>query len=76
MEIVAAAIGVSNVTARVSSKIWCLCEPWEDAPQDVYQLRDKLVSRRPILRGPALRHAALVSNHHFGVNLGGNCMFA
>ncbi|KAK5651530.1 hypothetical protein OQA88_11984 [Cercophora sp. LCS_1] len=42
MEAVAAIVGVADVTARASSKIWRLCELWKDAPQDVYFLRDDL----------------------------------
>ena len=42
MEIVACVIGVADVTARASSKIWRLCELWKDAPQDVFHLRDEL----------------------------------
>lgn len=42
MEVVACVVGVADVTARASSKIWKLCELWKDAPQDVYLLRDEL----------------------------------
>jgi len=42
MEIVAIVVGVADVTARASSKIWHLCEVWKDAPEEVCQLRDEL----------------------------------
>ncbi len=42
MEVVACVVGVADVTARASSKIWRLCELWKDAPQDAYHLRDEL----------------------------------
>ncbi|KAF5006895.1 hypothetical protein FDECE_6754 [Fusarium decemcellulare] len=43
MELLAAIIGVADVTARASTGLWKLCEQWRDAPKDVHLLRDDLV---------------------------------
>ena len=42
LELIAAAVGVVEVTARSSSKAWKLCAKWKDAPREVYSLRDDL----------------------------------
>jgi len=42
MELVAAAVGVVDITARASSKAWELCGIWKDAPRDIFQLRDEI----------------------------------
>jgi hypothetical protein len=42
MEIAAAVIGVADVAARASSKLWALSAAWRDAPLDLHSLRDDL----------------------------------
>lgn len=42
MEIVAASFTVASVTARAGSTVWQLCEIWQDAPRDIFDLRDDL----------------------------------
>jgi len=42
MELVAAAVGIADITTRASSKCWKLCDLWRDAPRDIFQLRDDL----------------------------------
>ena len=42
MEVVAAALGVVDIAARSSSKLWKLCEIWKNAPRDIYELRDEV----------------------------------
>ncbi|RSM00939.1 hypothetical protein CDV31_011579 [Fusarium ambrosium] len=43
MELLAAIVGVADVTARASTGLWKLCEQWRDAPKDIHLLRDDLV---------------------------------
>jgi hypothetical protein len=42
MELVAACVGIADIAARSSSKIWRLTELWKDAPSEIHQLRDDL----------------------------------
>src|SRR5690349_2452940 len=42
MELVAAAVGIVDITTRACSKCWKLCDLWRDAPRDIFQLRDDL----------------------------------
>ena len=42
MEVVAAVVGVADVTARSAHMLWRLCDAWRDAPHEVFQLRDDL----------------------------------
>jgi len=42
MEVVAAAVGIADVTARSAHMLWRLCDAWRDAPHDLFQLRDDL----------------------------------
>ena len=42
MEFLGAIIGVADVTARTTSKVWALCESWKDAPSDFHKLKDDL----------------------------------
>ncbi|RMJ04690.1 hypothetical protein CDV36_014640 [Fusarium kuroshium] len=43
MELLAAIVGVADVTARASTGLWKLCEQWRDAPKEIHLLRDDLV---------------------------------
>ncbi|KAK0657996.1 hypothetical protein B0T16DRAFT_502951 [Cercophora newfieldiana] len=42
MEMVGAVAGILDVTVRTASKVWKLCQAWQDAPEDVHRLRDDL----------------------------------
>ena len=42
MELLGAVIGVADVAARTTSKVWALCENWRDAPHDFHRLKDDL----------------------------------
>ncbi len=42
MELLGAIIGVADVAARTTSKVWALCESWTDAPHDFHRLKDDL----------------------------------
>jgi hypothetical protein len=42
MEAAAAVISVAEVAARVSLRLWKLCDAWHDAPKDVHRLREDL----------------------------------
>jgi len=43
MELIAATIGVIDVTTRTSSHVWKLCNNWKDAPRELHHLRDDMV---------------------------------
>ncbi|RTE76955.1 hypothetical protein BHE90_008575 [Fusarium euwallaceae] len=43
MELLAAIVGVADVTARASTGLWKLCEQWREAPKEIHLLRDDLV---------------------------------
>ncbi|KAJ4328679.1 hypothetical protein N0V84_000870 [Fusarium piperis] len=43
MELLAAIVGVADVTARASTGLWKLCEQWRDTPKEIHLLRDDLV---------------------------------
>jgi len=42
MEIVACALGVADLTATASSKLWALSEQWRSAPREIFELRDEV----------------------------------
>jgi len=42
MEVVGAAVGISDVALRASSKLWTLFAAWKDAPADLHRLREEL----------------------------------
>ncbi|KAH8886043.1 hypothetical protein GQ53DRAFT_828413 [Thozetella sp. PMI_491] len=43
MEFVGLALGVGGVTAKVSSKLWELTKRWQDAPREIFALRDSVM---------------------------------
>jgi len=49
MEVAAAAIGITEATARVSVGIWKLCDIWREAPKEVHRLRDELARAHEFL---------------------------
>lgn len=61
MELVSTAIGIAEAAARATSGVYTLCSLWSEAPRDVYELRDDLVTTSELLaavqRGLAMEHA-------------------
>ncbi|KAK4444137.1 ankyrin repeat-containing domain protein [Podospora aff. communis PSN243] len=49
MEMVGAVAGILDVTVRTTSKVWKLCQAWQDAPEDVHNLRDDLARTQHFL---------------------------
>jgi len=50
MEFAAAAISITSVAARTSSKLWRLTGTWRDAPTDLHYLRDELTQTEIFFR--------------------------
>ncbi|KAK3395161.1 ankyrin repeat-containing domain protein [Podospora didyma] len=49
MEVVAGIVSITNVTIRISSKLWKLSDAWREAPENIYRLRDDITRTKQLL---------------------------